>query len=137
MENQVEMEEPLVEFEKKQGETKKKEGSNWRNLKIRRSTYEQIKRLSELLGVRRYKVVDLSILIFSVLLSEKIVMSQEESYRLGLDECKVRYGYNEGRDYAWIELDPICILKKIIMPHYKRSKAIEALIRNIEELSKI
>ena len=78
MEKEVEMEESLVEFEKKRVEIRKKEGSSWRNLKVRKETYEQVKRLSRILDIKKYKVIDLSIMILSILLSEKITMNQED-----------------------------------------------------------
>jgi len=135
MEKEVRIEENLVEMRERKGENREKEGA-WRNLKIRKETYEQVKRLSRILDIKKYKVIDLSILILSILMSEKIVINQEDLPD-ELMECKLKYGYNEGRDYAWAELDPVCVLKKVVLPFYRKRKVLENLMRNIESLSKI
>jgi len=133
VEERVEAEEKMEEYRRKLREFKKRQ--QWRVIKIRRSTYEQVKKLAEVLDIKRHKVIDLSVLILSILISEKIVFSQDEIFRLGLQECVERWGYNEKTEKDWGELNPACILKKIILPFYKRKRMIEALMKNIESLS--
>ncbi len=133
MEYREEILEKEVESGKNQIEERKKRGE-WRNLKIKKSTYNQIKKLSHILDIKKYKVIDLSVMVLSLLLSEKIVMEQGEEDEVLL-ECKIRYGYDEERNYGWIELDPICVLKKVVLPFYKKKRILENLIQNIESLS--
>jgi len=69
------------------------QGKEWGNVKIRKSTYEQIKKLSDILGIKRYRIVDLSILILPLLMSESIVVSQEE-----MDEYEIKWWLKKNYD---------------------------------------
>ena len=100
---------------------------------MRKSTYEQITKLSKILGLNKHKVVDAMVLVFTLLMTEKITMSQDDIDET-LAQCVERYDYDEESKYAWAELDPICILKKVLLPFYRRHKLLENLIQNIEEL---
>ncbi|MHA1589625.1 MAG: hypothetical protein ACTSVA_03345 [Candidatus Njordarchaeales archaeon] len=133
MEKRVESEENLEEYRRKLREFKK--SRQWRTIKVRKNTYELIGKLAEMLDTKRYKIVDLSVVILSILLQDKIVFKQKLVGELGLTECVIRWGYNEEKEGDWAELDPTCVLLKLVLPYYRKKRAIENLMKNIESLS--
>ena len=114
--------------------SRKRRGSkNWRNIKVKEHVYEYAGKLAEMLGVKKYKLIEISLVILSPLIREKVVISQEMLTE-ELIECKVKYGYDEETGFAWAELDPKCVLKKVILPFYRKHKLLENLVQNIEDL---
>ena len=112
---------------------KRSGSSNWRNIKVKKSTYDLITKLSKMLGLSKHKVVDTMTLVFTLLISEKITMSQDDVNET-LAQCVERYDYDEETNYASAELNPICVLKKVLLPFYRRHKLLENLVQNIEDL---
>ena len=128
--------EEMEEYRKKLEEFGERQ--QWKSIKIRRSTYEQVKKVSKVLDIRMHEVIDLSVLVLRILMSEKVVLGpQRKVGELGLAECVERWCYDEETRKDWAELDPVCVLKKVVLPFYKKKKVLENLMRNVEKLSEI
>jgi len=137
VDNRVEEKEKLGEIGKDMLRTLRRfeEKTKWKNIKIRKTTYEQISKLAAVLGLEKYRVIDVSILILQLLLTDKIVLLQKVVGELGLAECVDRYWLDKnGTGYA--DLNPVCVLKKLVLPFYKKKALIENLINNLESLDK-
>ncbi len=137
MENRVEDRDGLSEIGKDMLRTLRKfeEKTKWKNIKIRKTTYEQINKLSLALGLEKYRVIDISILVLQLLLSEKIVLQQRVVGELELGECVDRYWLDK-HNVGYADLNPACVLKKLVLPFYKKKALIENLINNLESLDK-
>lgn len=112
---------------------KRSSSKNWRNIKVKKSTYDLITKLSKMLGLSKHKVVDTMMLVSILLISEKIIMSQDNVDEI-LAQCMKRYDYDEETNYASAELNPICVLKKVLLPFYRQHKLLENPVQNIEDL---
>ena len=108
-----------------------REGKRWKSIKVSESTYKQIKMLSGMLGLKVSRVVNLSILILYLLTVNKIVLPKEKADEAKLTECVFREVPSE----SIVELNPLCILNKLVARFYARKSFYETLIKNIESLT--
>ena len=100
---------------------KRSSSKNWRNIKVKKSTYDLIAKLSKMLGLSKHKVVDTMMLVSILLISEKIIMSQDNVDEI-LAQYVERYDYDEETNHASAKLNPICVLKKVLLLFYRWHK---------------
>lgn len=104
--------------------------SKWKNVKVKESTYEEIKKLTKSLSIPMHETIDLAITTLEILLHERIKMPKDIAERLGLTECE------DVHDAWYYYLLPSCVLHKYILEYFKNRLRVQVLINNLRKMAK-
>ena len=134
VEKEVELEESAVELLRPQVPVIRRKGEKkWKTIKIKKETDEQLSKLSKLLGMTKYELIDFLSFILSMLLMERVKIRGDVVEQLGLKECE---DFHEP-DRSYYYLNPACLLYKFILGYYKKRFVVKNLIKNLKKLREI
>jgi len=134
IEKEMELEENAVELLCPQVPIiKRKEEKKWKTIKIKKETDEQLTKLSKLLGMSKYELIDFLSFMLSILLMEHVKVSGDLVKQLGLKECE---DFHEP-DKSYYYLNPPCLLYKFVLGYYRKRFVIKNLVENLRRLQEI
>ena len=103
----------------------------WRNIKVDVDTYEVIGKIAVILGVPRYRAVDIAVYSFSILLQEYVKIPRDKAQESGLIECE------EMHNVKYSFLSPPCLLYKVLMKYFRKRLMIKTLVDNLKKLYEV